>query len=102
MQEARSDLEEAGERETGDAETGAALVVAAGLGAGKKGEAEELWTYVHSVYRSYLLLMRVEIYRKFINEHPSHPLVTDVAQKAGLFDEAAQNFEVPPLAVAAA
>lgn len=39
-------------------------------------------------------------YSKFINEYPSHPLVVDVAQKAGLFDEAAVNYEVPPLAVA--
>jgi len=80
--EAKSDLEEAQSQQAGDAETFAALVVAAGLGATKKAEAEDLWT-------------------KFINEHPSHPLVTDVAQKAGLFDEAAQNFDVPPLAVAA-
>jgi coatomer protein complex subunit epsilon len=81
--EAKSDLEEAQSQQTGDAETFAALVVATGLGATKIPEAEDLWT-------------------KFIDEHPSHPLVTDVAQKAGLFDEAAQNFEVPPLAVAAA
>jgi coatomer protein complex subunit epsilon len=52
VQEARSDLEEALEREKGDAETGAALVVAAGLGAGKKGEDEDLWTYVHSFIHS--------------------------------------------------
>ncbi|KIM90464.1 hypothetical protein PILCRDRAFT_812218 [Piloderma croceum F 1598] len=78
---AKSDLEEAQSQESGDAETAAALVVAAGLGATKKAEAEDLWT-------------------KFIHDHPNHPLVVDVAQKAGLFDEAAANFEVPPLAVA--
>lgn len=43
--EARSDLEEAKEQLGGkDAETEAAIVVASGLGAGKKGEADELWT----------------------------------------------------------
>jgi len=79
--EAKSDLEEAQSQQGGDAETAAASVVAAGLGASKKAEAEDIWT-------------------KFINEHPSHLLVADVAQKAGMFDEAAVNFEVPPLAVA--
>jgi coatomer protein complex subunit epsilon len=37
---------------------------------------------------------------KFINEHPGHPMVADVAEKAGMFDEAAANFEVPPLGIA--
>lgn len=40
--------------------------------------------------------------RKFINDYPDHPLVVDVAEKAGLFDEAAVNFEVPPLPQVAA
>lgn len=48
VKEARSDLEEALEREgeggDRDGETGAALVVAAGLGLGKRGEVEDLWT----------------------------------------------------------
>lgn len=57
--------------------------------------------------RGYIVVAVVNIfpddsmeYSKFINEYPSHPLVVDVAQKAGLFDEAAVNYEVPPLAVA--
>lgn len=44
VQEAKSDLEESLEQQKGDAEALAALVVAAGLGAMKKAEAEELWT----------------------------------------------------------
>lgn len=35
------------------------------------------------------------IARKFIKDYPDHPLVGDVAEKAGLFDEAAVKFEVP-------
>lgn len=42
--EAKSDLEESLGQQKGDAETLAALVVAAGLGAFKKTETEELWT----------------------------------------------------------
>ncbi|KIP10017.1 hypothetical protein PHLGIDRAFT_125851 [Phlebiopsis gigantea 11061_1 CR5-6] len=79
---ARSDLEEV---QTRDAETLAALVVAAGL-SGQKGseaEAEQLWGQLSTQY-------------------PSFPMVKDVAQKAELFDELAARFEVPPLAVAAA
>lgn len=45
IQEARSDLEESLEQQKGDAETLAALVVAAGLGAMKKADADELWGY---------------------------------------------------------
>jgi len=78
---AKSDLEEALSQQSGDAETAAALVVAAGLGATKKTEAEDIWA-------------------KFISEYPNHLMVADVGQKAGLFDEAAVNYEVPPLAVA--
>jgi len=44
IQEAKSDLEESLEQQKGDAEAEAAYVVAAGLGALKKSEAEELWT----------------------------------------------------------
>lgn len=47
IMEAKSDLEEALQLQKGDAETAAAFVVAAGLGAAKKAEAEELWRYVH-------------------------------------------------------
>ncbi|KAJ6619468.1 coatomer complex protein [Mycena sp. CBHHK59/15] len=78
--EAKSDLEESLEQQKGDAETLAAYVVAAGIESNKKGEAEELWT-------------------RLTTEHPSHPLVLDVAQKAELFDELAAKFTVPPLAV---
>ncbi|KAJ7504370.1 coatomer complex protein [Mycena galericulata] len=78
--EAKSDLEESLEQQKGDAETLAAFVVAAGIESNKKGEVEELWT-------------------RLTTEHPIHPLVVDVAQKADLFDEFAANFTVPPLAV---
>ncbi|KAF8074860.1 coatomer complex protein [Lyophyllum atratum] len=77
--EAKSDLEESLGQQKDDAETLAALVVAAGLGAMKKAETEELWT-------------------RFVSEHPDHPLVLDVSQKESLFDEYASKFEVPPLA----
>ncbi|KAJ7180687.1 coatomer complex protein [Mycena filopes] len=80
--EAKSDLEESLEQQKADAETLAAFVVAAGIES-KKGEAEELWTRLQT-------------------EHPAHPLVVDVAQKADIFDESAAKFTVPPLAVAAA
>ncbi|RDB20839.1 Coatomer subunit epsilon-1 [Hypsizygus marmoreus] len=77
--EAKSDLEESLEQQKGDAETLAALVVAAGLGALKKAETEELWT-------------------RFVSEHPDHPLVLDVAAKESLFDECVAKYEVPALA----
>ncbi|KAJ7612464.1 coatomer complex protein [Mycena polygramma] len=80
--EAKSDLEESLEQQKGDAETLAAFVVAAGIES-KKGEAEELWTRLKT-------------------EHPTHPLVEDLVQKANLFDEFAAKFTVPPLAVPAA
>ena len=54
--EAKSDLEEAQTQESGDAETAAAFVVAAGLGATKKAEAEDLWTYVHTIIASIFFL----------------------------------------------
>ncbi|KAF5316364.1 hypothetical protein D9619_006510 [Psilocybe cf. subviscida] len=84
VQEAKSDLDESLEQQKGSADTEAeaALVVAAGLGALKKPEAEELWS-------------------KFASEHPSHPLVADVAEKADLFDQYAAAFTVPALATAA-
>lgn len=44
IQEAKSDLEESLEQQKGDAEAEAAYVVAAGLGALKRSEAEELWS----------------------------------------------------------
>jgi coatomer subunit epsilon len=47
--EAKSDLEEAQSQQSGDAETAAAFVVAAGLGATKQAEAEDLWTYVYCI-----------------------------------------------------
>lgn len=54
VQEARSDLEEALEQHGGDAETQAALVVAAGLGATKKPEADEIWRLVDSVFINHI------------------------------------------------
>ncbi|KAJ6591566.1 coatomer complex protein [Mycena vulgaris] len=78
--EAKSDLEESLEQQKGDAETLAAFVVAAGIESNKKGEAEELWT-------------------RLTTEHPTHPLVIDLAQKDSLFDELTSKFTVPPLAV---
>ncbi|KAF9223968.1 hypothetical protein BS17DRAFT_732612 [Gyrodon lividus] len=86
---ARSDLEEA-ESILSHAQTDrrmdevlAAMTVAAGLGAGKRAEAEELWNRLSSQY-------------------PSHPMVTDLSTKAELFDLSAAKFGVPPRAVAAA
>jgi coatomer protein complex subunit epsilon len=46
IHEAKSDLEDALSQQSNDAETLAAYVVAAGLGATKKAEADELWRYV--------------------------------------------------------
>jgi hypothetical protein len=69
----------------------------------KKAEAEDLWTYVHTIpiiLSTFLFFDEPFERSKFIHDHATHPLVADVAQKAGLFDEAAANFEVPPLAVA--
>jgi len=82
INEAKSDLEEVKSQGGEDGESAAAYVVAAGL-SGKTNESEELWS-------------------KFINDYPTHPLVKDVGEKAGLFDEYSQNYEVPPLAVAVA
>ncbi|KAJ7066640.1 coatomer complex protein [Mycena amicta] len=81
--EAKSDLEESLEQQKDDAETLAAFVVAAGIEAKKSDEADELWT-------------------RLSTEHPSHPLVVDVSQKADLFDEFCAKFTVPPLAISAA
>jgi coatomer protein complex subunit epsilon len=50
IQEAKSDLEESLEQEKGDAETEAAYVVSASLGALKKAEAEEVWLYVLIIF----------------------------------------------------
>ncbi|KAF8966300.1 coatomer complex protein [Flammula alnicola] len=79
IQEAKSDLEESLEQQKGDAEAEAAYVVAAGLGALKKAEAEQLWS-------------------KFASQHPCHPLVEDVTQKAELFDRYSAAYVVPPQA----
>lgn len=86
---ARSDLEEAesilsrAQTDQGIDEILAAMVVAAGLGAGKRGEAEELWS-------------------RLSRQYPSHPMVTDLSAKAELFDSSAAQFVVPPRAVAVA
>ena len=50
IQEAKSDLEESLEQHEGDVETEAAYAVAAGLGALKKKEADELWLWVFNLY----------------------------------------------------
>jgi coatomer protein complex subunit epsilon len=80
ISEAKSDLEDALGQQPGDGETLAALTVAAGLGASKKGDADELWS-------------------RLTAEHPDHPLVVDVAKKAQAFEEIASRYSVPPLAV---
>lgn len=56
IQEAKSDLEESLEQQKGDMETEAAYVVAAGLGALKKTEADELWSWVPSPCESRILI----------------------------------------------
>lgn len=109
FQEAKSDLEESLQQTPGVPEATAAYAVASALTAGlapwpaanKPNEilqAEELWKYVIlcSMYGFDLP------FRKFISEHPTHPLAIDVAKKSDLFDEAAANFVVPSLAVATA
>ncbi|CCL98612.1 uncharacterized protein FIBRA_00614 [Fibroporia radiculosa] len=82
---AKSDFEEAVSQQggTADAETLAAMTVAAGLGPSKASEADQLWSQLSS-------------------EYPRHPLVADVGRKAQLFDELCIKFDVPPLAAAAA
>ncbi|KAI6113066.1 coatomer epsilon subunit-domain-containing protein [Pisolithus sp. B1] len=86
---ARSDLEEAEniltreQSKPGMGEVLAAMTVTAGLGSGKRGEAEELWS-------------------RLCSEHPSHPMVVDLSTKAELFDSCAAKFQLPPRAVASA
>ncbi|KAG9313034.1 coatomer epsilon subunit-domain-containing protein [Chiua virens] len=86
---ARSDLEEAesilsrAQTDRGVDEVLAGMIVAAGLGAGKRGEAEELW-------------------RRLSSQYPSHPMVMDLNSKADLFDSCAAKFEVPPRVAVAA
>ncbi|GJE90925.1 coatomer complex protein [Phanerochaete sordida] len=79
---AKSDFEEV---QAKDAETLAAMVVAAGLSRekGSEAEAEQLWSQLSSQY-------------------PSFPMVKDVTEKADLFDELAAKFDVPPPVTAAA
>ncbi|CDO73324.1 hypothetical protein BN946_scf185008.g87 [Trametes cinnabarina] len=80
---AKSDLEEAAVQMGGrpDAETLGAQTVAAGLGAAKTAEADQLFS-------------------RLSTEHPSFPLVLDLERKAYLFDELATKFNVPPIAAA--
>jgi coatomer subunit epsilon len=94
--EAKSDLEESLQQQKTDAETLAAYVVAAGLGASKKDEAEELWTYV-DIFLSYYLALTDFIHSRLQTEQSTHQLVIDVSEKADLFDEAAAKFVVPPV-----
>ncbi|KAF8202155.1 coatomer complex protein [Pholiota molesta] len=77
--EAKSDLEESLQQQKDDAEAEAAYAAAAGLGAFKKAEAEELWS-------------------KFAAQHSSHPLVEDVNEKAAMFDQYSSAFSIPPAA----
>ncbi|TCD63716.1 hypothetical protein EIP91_005087 [Steccherinum ochraceum] len=78
---AKSDFEEAVSQQGGkaDAETLAAMTVAAGLGPAKQADVEQYWS-------------------QLVKEYPSHPLVVDVAKKSSVFDELAAKFEVPPVA----
>jgi coatomer protein complex subunit epsilon len=76
IQEAKSDLEESLEQQKGGVETEVAYAVAAGLGALKKKEADELWL-------------------KLVADYPSHPLVQDVTQKADMFNQYASTYAVP-------
>ncbi|KAG6334670.1 hypothetical protein ID866_4419 [Astraeus odoratus] len=86
---ARSDLEEAehvltrAQSKPGMGEVLAAMTAAAGLGAGKRGEADELWS-------------------RLCSEYPSHPMVVDLSAKAELFDSCAAKFQLPPRSVASA
>lgn len=95
--EAKSDLEESLEQQKGDAETLAAFVVAAGIDSNKKDEVELLWTCVS--FGNFNPRTLTSFSRRLTTEHPTHPLVVDVAQKADLFDEFCAKFAVPPLAV---
>ncbi|EPT00654.1 hypothetical protein FOMPIDRAFT_1023622 [Fomitopsis schrenkii] len=81
---AKSDFEEAVLQHGGkpDAETLGAMTVAAGLTQSKSNEAEQLWS-------------------QFIAQHPSHPMIVDLARKSEQFDELSMKFTVPPLATAA-
>jgi len=77
--EAKSDLEESLEQQKGDAETLAALAVAAGLGATKKGEADELWAYVllscddshFLIHSSHIYLLDLQFSPPFVSIHPA-------------------------------
>ncbi|KAG2338640.1 hypothetical protein BDR05DRAFT_688298 [Suillus weaverae] len=86
---AQSDLEEAesilgrAKCDKGSSDMLAAMVVAAGLSATKKSEADDLWN-------------------RLLKQHPPHPLVADISAKDILFDECASKFQVPPRAVAVA
>lgn len=81
---AKSDLEEAVAQQggTADAETLAAMTVASGLGTTKLAEADQHWS-------------------QLISQYPQFPAVTDLVDKAQLFDELCANFEVPAVATAA-
>ncbi|TDL21817.1 hypothetical protein BD410DRAFT_771159 [Rickenella mellea] len=79
--EAKSDLEEALKSEE-NAETFCASIVAAGLGTGKKADADQLFSHLSEKF-------------------PTHPMVLDIAQKSKAFDELVSKFEVPPPAVTA-
>ncbi|KAG2113030.1 coatomer epsilon subunit-domain-containing protein [Suillus discolor] len=89
LSSAQSDLEEAesilsrAKCDQASSDMLAAMVVAAGLSDAKKGEADQLWS-------------------RLLKQHPSHPLVADIAAKDLLFDQCASKIQVPLRAVAVA
>ena len=95
IQGAKSDLEEALEQHKGDGETEAAYAVVAGLGALKRTEADELWSWVPNHCSLNSGLLKPHDNRKLAADHPSHPLVQDVTQKADMFDQYASTYAVP-------
>ncbi|KAG1907850.1 coatomer epsilon subunit-domain-containing protein [Suillus fuscotomentosus] len=85
LSSAQSDLEEAesilsrAKCDQASSDMLAAMIVATGLSDAKKGEADQLWS-------------------RFLKQHPSHPLVADIAAKDLLFDQCASKIQVPPRA----
>lgn len=103
---AKSDLEEAVSQQGGkpDAETLAALTVAAGLTPSKyhDADAEQFWRYVALPSFPEFAYTQLILHSQLSTQYPTFPMVVDVKEKADLFDELAVKFEVPPLAVAPA
>lgn len=95
IQEAKSDLEESLGQQKGDAETEAAYAVAAELGALKRVEAVELWSWVSNPCSLNFDSLTTWSNRKLAANHPSHPLVQDLTQRAEMFDQYASTYIVP-------